>query len=83
MSIPTYDELMSPVLKLLSDGVERSGEDITNTIADQLNLKLMNYFFEFVLLSYNNILKDLVFSLRIYNILYTYLWLILSNFLFF
>lgn len=38
MAIPTYDELMSPVLKLLSDGVERSGEDITNTIADQLNL---------------------------------------------
>ena len=38
MTIPTYDELMSPVLKLLSDGVERSGEDITNTIADQLNL---------------------------------------------
>lgn len=38
MAIPTYDELMSPVLKLLSDGVERSGEDITNTIANQLNL---------------------------------------------
>ena len=38
MAIPTYDELMSPVLKLLCDGVERSGEDITNTIADQLNL---------------------------------------------
>ena len=38
MAIPTYDELMSPVLKLLSEGVERSGEDITNTIADQLNL---------------------------------------------
>ncbi len=38
MAIPTYDELMSPVLKLLSDGVERSGEDITNTIADQLHL---------------------------------------------
>lgn len=38
MAIPTYDELMSPVLKLLSDGVERSGEDITNTTADQLNL---------------------------------------------
>ncbi len=38
MAIPTYDELISPVLKLLSDGVERSGEDITNTIANQLNL---------------------------------------------
>ena len=38
MAIPTYDELMSPILKLLSDGVERSGEDITNTIANQLNL---------------------------------------------
>ncbi len=38
MAIPTYDELMSPVLKLLSDGVERSGDDISNTIANQLNL---------------------------------------------
>lgn len=38
MAIPTYDELMSPVLKLLSDGVERSGDDISNIIANQLNL---------------------------------------------
>lgn len=38
MAIPTYDELMSPVLKLLSDEVERSGDDISNTIANQLNL---------------------------------------------
>ncbi len=38
MAIPTYDELMSPVLKLLSDGVERSRDDISNTIANQLNL---------------------------------------------
>lgn len=38
MAIPTYDELMYPVLKVLGDGKERSGEDITNIIADQLNL---------------------------------------------
>jgi restriction system protein len=38
MAIPTYDELMVPVLKVLSDGSEHSGDDITNIIADQLNL---------------------------------------------
>lgn len=38
MSIPSYNELMYPVLKILSDKKERSGEDITNIIADQLNL---------------------------------------------
>ena len=38
MAIPTYDELMYPVLKVLGDGKERSGEEITNIIADQLNL---------------------------------------------
>lgn len=38
MAIPTYDELMVPVLKVLSDGSEYSGDDITNIIADQLNL---------------------------------------------
>lgn len=38
MAIPTYDELMVPVLKVLSDGMEHSGDEITNIIADQLKL---------------------------------------------
>ena len=38
MAIPTYDELMYPVLKVLSDNIERSGEEISNIIADELNL---------------------------------------------
>ena len=38
MAIPTYDELMYPVLKVLSDNIERSGEEISNIIADELKL---------------------------------------------
>lgn len=38
MSIPQFDKLMYPVLKLLSDNIERSGEEVTNIIAKQLNL---------------------------------------------
>ena len=38
MAIPTYDELMYPVLKVLSDNIERSGDEISNIIADELKL---------------------------------------------
>lgn len=38
MAIPTYDELMYPVLKVLSDNNERSGDEISNIIADELKL---------------------------------------------
>ena len=38
MAIPTYDELMYPVLKVLSDNIERSGDEISNLIADELKL---------------------------------------------
>lgn len=38
MTIPAYDRLMFPVLKLLSDKIERTGDEITNIIAKQLNL---------------------------------------------
>ena len=38
MAIPTYDELMYPVLKVLSDNIERSGDEIYNIIADELKL---------------------------------------------
>ena len=38
MAIPTYDELMYPVLKILSDNIERSGDEISNIIADELKL---------------------------------------------
>ena len=38
MPIPQYDKLMYPVLNLLSDNIERSGEEITNIIAKQLHL---------------------------------------------
>lgn len=38
MAIPTYDELMYPVLKVLSDNIEHSGKEISNIIADELNL---------------------------------------------
>ena len=38
MAIPTYDELMYPVLKVLGDGFVRSGDEITNIVAEQLQI---------------------------------------------
>lgn len=38
MTIPDYEVLMLPVLKLLGDGIERSALEISNTLADQLKL---------------------------------------------
>lgn len=43
MAIPTYEKLMLPVLKVLGDNVERTGVEISQIIAKQINLSEEEY----------------------------------------
>ena len=43
MAIPTYERLMLPVLKVLGDNIERTGAEISQIIAKQINLSEEEY----------------------------------------